>query len=427
MKAVIIGNGAAGLEAALAIRKADAGASITMVSAESDFPFSRTALMYVSMGRMRVKDTEIFERSFYRSMGIDRVHGRADRIDPLKKEVLMEGGGTIPYDRLLLATGSESVPGFWPGIDLEGVLGYYSLADLARLEEATRTARRAVIVGGGLIGIEVAEVLLHKGIATTFLIREDYYWPIALCREEGDMITESLEAHGVTVRLSEEVDEIRGDGSRVKEILTNKGNLLPADVVYITVGVRPDKALAEASGITTNRGILVDRKLRTSAADIWAAGDCAEIADPGGGRGTVEQLWYTARRQGVTAGGNMAGRDDDYERGILYNAAKFLDTEYVTAGDVGPGPGKTHYYHRVPGEAVSFRLVFENGAITGFNILGSRWDTSVLRRFIREGMDLESLRRAMASAAFDAEFTRRHLPEALDNLSEINVEPWSPA
>lgn len=427
MKAVIIGNGAAGLEAALTIRKADAGASIVMVGAESDLPFSRTALMYVSMDRMRVKDTEIFEPSFYRSMGIDLVRGRADRVDTAKKEVLMAGGGTFSYDRLLLATGSESVPGFWPGIDLEGVLGYYSLGDLARLEEATRNAGRAVIVGGGLIGIEVAEVLLHKGIETTFLIREDYYWPIALCRQEGDMIVELLRSHGVTVRLSEEVDEIQGDGSRVKEILTNKGNLLPADAVYITVGVRPDNALAQASGIETNRGIVVDRKLRTSAADVWAAGDCAEIAGPAGGRGRVEQLWYTARRQGATAGGNMAGRDDDYERGILYNAAKFLETEYVTAGDVGPGPGKTHHYHRVPGEAVSFRLVFQGGVIAGFNMLGARWDASVLRRFIREKMDIETLRSEMAAASFDAEFTRDYLPQALDNLAEIVVEPWIPA
>lgn len=418
---VIVGNGITGLEAGLAIREIQPEAKITLLSSESDYPYSRTALMYISMKRMRVKDTEIFDPSFYRSKGLALVRGHVIRVDTGKKEVLIEGGKALHYDRLLLATGSESVPGFWPGSDLKGVLGYYSLQDLALLDESIPNVKKAVVVGGGLIGIEVVEVLLHYGISTTFLIREDFYWPMGVCREESEIILESLKAHGVEVRLVEEVREIRGDGARVRDVLTNKDAVLPADMVAITIGVRPNIALAEASGIETNRGILVDRMLRTRAEDVWAAGDCAEIVGPEGGRGTVEQLWYTARAQGARAGRNMAGREKVYERGIVYNAAKFLDIEWITAGDVQPASGRSHYFYRVPGRRMTCRLAFEGHAVVGFNILGSRWDTSILRRFVEEGRDLGYLKEHMARAAFDPEFTESRLREALDGMKEIKV------
>ncbi len=421
MNVVIVGNGVAGLEAGLAIRRIRPEVKITLVSAESDYPYSRTALMYISMKRMRVKDTEIFEPSFYRSKGLDLVRGHVIRIDTGKKEVLIEGGKALHYDRLLLATGSESVPGFWPGSDLKGVIGYYSLQDLALLDENIPNVKKAVVVGGGLIGIEVVEVLLHYGISTTFLIREDFYWPMGVCREESEVILASLRAHGVEVRLAEEVREIRGDGARVRDVLTNKEAVLPADLVAITIGVRPNIALAEASYIETNRGILVDEKLKTRAEDVWAAGDCAEIVGPKGKRGTVEQLWYTARTQGARAGRNMAGREEVYERGIVYNAAKFLDIEWITAGDVQPAPDRTHYFYRVPGKGMTFRLSFEGHAVVGFNMLGSRWDTSILRRFVEEGRDLGYLKEHMARAAFDPEFTESRLRETFDGMKEIEV------
>ena len=198
MRYVIIGNGVAGATAAMTLRKRDETASITLIGGESDYFFSRTALMYAYMDRMTLRDLEPFERSVWDRQAIRRVRGWVRDIDAVA--VTLESGESIPYDRLLLATGARPNRPSWEGLDRasNGLVHFVSLQDLEQCERLTTPAGKAIVVGGGLIGVELVECLAHHGMDVTFLILEPWYWPVAMATDEGEMISDHIRRHGVT-------------------------------------------------------------------------------------------------------------------------------------------------------------------------------------------------------------------------------------
>ncbi|MCA9573111.1 MAG: FAD-dependent oxidoreductase, partial [Myxococcales bacterium] len=278
MHVVILGNGIAGITAARTLRKRDASVRITVVSGESDHHFSRPALMYVYMGHMRYRDTVPYEPGFWTKNRIELVRGWVVRIHADAHELEMDGGGRLAYDRLLIATGSVPNRFGWPGQDLDRVHGMYSVQDLLALERATPGIRTGVVVGGGLIGIELAEMLHSRGRHAILLVREDSYWRNVLPREESDMVNRAIRAHGIELRLSTELASIEDDGrGGAGAVQTATGDRIEAQFVGLTAGVRPNTTVVEASGIDIARGVRVDEQLRTSAPDVWAAGDCAHV------------------------------------------------------------------------------------------------------------------------------------------------------
>jgi NADPH-dependent 2,4-dienoyl-CoA reductase/sulfur reductase-like enzyme len=181
---VIVGNGVAGMEAALALRQREAGARISLVSDEHDHFFSRPALMYVFCGQLDLRATEPYDRRLYERMGFERVRGRVQHLDTAAKALRFEDGQSLAYDKLLLAVGSKGRSAPWPGAAGPGVHYFVNLRDLEGLDRDAQAGRRAVVIGGGLIGVEVAEVLKHRGLHVTFLIRESWYFPLALDKNE---------------------------------------------------------------------------------------------------------------------------------------------------------------------------------------------------------------------------------------------------
>ena len=202
-----------------------------------------------------------------------------------EKKLIMHEKDPVSFDKLLIATGSRSNKFGWPGQDLGGVQGLYSLMDLRLLYENVKGARSAVIVGGGLIGIELAEMLHSRNIHVTFLVREESYWTNVLPIEESRMINRVILEQGIDLKLLTELKEIAGnDSGRVRGVVTNKEEFIECQIVGLTAGVSPNVALAKASGVKTGRGILVDWSFRTDTPDVFAAGDCAEIITEGGGK-----------------------------------------------------------------------------------------------------------------------------------------------
>ncbi len=185
-----------------------------------------------------------------------------------------------------------------PGEGLDGVHFMYSHADCERILAQTRRGQQAVVIGGGLLGAELAEVWRHFGLQVTFLVREPWYFPKGLDEIQGRLIAEEMRRHGVDLRFDERVTELRGDGA-VSSVVTQSGKEFPAQAVGATVGVEPNVELAQASGLEVARGVVVDTHLRTSREHFFAAGDCAEIR--GGDSPLIEQLWYSAGRQGEAA------------------------------------------------------------------------------------------------------------------------------
>ncbi len=417
MRFLIIGNGVAGTTAAFTIREREPEADLTLIGGESDYFFSRTALMYGFMDRLSIRDMEPYDRKLYDRKKIHRIRDEVVDLDADEKTIQLKSGKAVPYDRLLIATGSVPASAPWKGLDQvrSGLVNFVSAQDLEQCERDAASTRNAVVVGGGLIGIELVECLRHHGIHVTFLIRGPWYWPVALGGDEAEMITAHMRRHGVDVRLEESVGELRTDaGGRVSAVLTESGLELPCELLGIAIGVRPaiDGLRAVKTPPQLDRGVQVNPSFETSLNGVWAAGDCAEIQLPGRPP-LVEQIWYAARRQGELAAHAMLGDAVQYAPPIFYNSAKFFDIEYTTVGSVMNAPPEaSSYFHRTPGQDVSVRIVEQQGAVIGFNMLGSRWDHTVLERWIAERRPTTYVQERLAQAQFDVEFGRAQVGAA---------------
>ncbi|MEM6926577.1 MAG: NAD(P)/FAD-dependent oxidoreductase [Myxococcota bacterium] len=443
MRVVIIGNGVAGMEAALTLRAREPDWPITIVSEESDHFFSRTALMYVLSGQLSHACIEPLERSTYALSNFTRVRARATGIDADRHLLHLANGDHVAYDKLIIASGSRPRPApFWPGYDtLKGIGHFVTLQDLTWLEGEVQSklsrkrppnehahldvstpdspyqprptaaefngkrAKRPVIIGGGLIGIEVVETMLAAGLTPTFLIREDAFWPIALDKREAAWIAEELRHHGCEVRLSENVERFEGE-TTVQRVVTDL-DVHDTDLVIVAIGVVPNTDwVGDAVELDErHRGILVNRQLQTSHPDIYACGDCASV-EWFNGWVRPEQLWYTGRDQGRAAARAVLGDDVHYARGTFYNSAKLMDIEYTTAGLVNMKvEGEESWYFEETGAVRSTtRIVHVDGRVVGFNFLGRRWDTEVCIRWIEERRPIDYVLEHLDEARFDTEF-----------------------
>lgn len=381
-----------------------------MISSETEYPFSRTALMYIFMGHVRFEDTKLYEDWFWIKNRIELIKAWVKSINPSEKSITLDNGSTVNYDKLIIASGSKPNKFSWPGQDLQGVQGLYHLQDLERMETATQNGiKRAVIVGGGLIGIEIAEMFHSRNIPVTFLVRESSFWNAVLPAEESDMINNHILAHGIDLQLGEELQEIKGENGKVKSVICkNSGLQIPCDFVGLTVGVSPNIDILKGSEIRTNKGIVVDVYLQTSISDIYAIGDCAELSHPNVGRKSIEAVWYTGRMMGKTIAQTICDKPTKYNPGIWFNSAKFFDIEYQVYGDIPtniPENTTSLYWHQAS-ENKSIRINFEksSGAVTGFNLLGIRYRQAVCEKWIRDKTHIETVIENLSLANFDPEF-----------------------
>ncbi len=420
MHIVILGNGISGITAARHIRK-HSDHAITILSDESDFFFSRTALMYVYMGHLRFEDTQPYENWFWEKNRIQLQRARVETVNFQEKTLQLTGGAVLPYDRLLLAVGSKSNKFGWPGQDLNGVRGLYSKQDLEAMQDHAisrekRADARAVVVGGGLIGIEMVEMFHSRHVPVSFLVREDNFWNNILPPEESSMVTRHLLEHHVDLRLGTELKEIQptADG-QVKSVLTSTGDTIGCGYVGLTVGVSPNVDFLKNSGLEINKGILVNEYLETNQPDVYAIGDCAELRTPPAGRRPIEAVWYVGRMMGETVAHSICGQRRRYEPGIWFNSAKFFDIEYQTYGDIRAklADNQTSLYWEHPGGKKSIRITYESasGQVVGFNLMGVRYRHEVCEKWIAQGATMETVLTNLGLANFDPEFYPQHEAE----------------
>lgn len=408
MRIAIIGNGISGVTAARFLRKLS-DHEITLISAETDYFFSRTALMYIYMGHMRFKDTQPYEPFFWEKNRINLVRDYVNSVDTDSKQLVMAKGANITYDKLIIACGSTPNKFGWPGQDLKGVGGLYSFQDLENMEAYSDGLKRAVIVGGGLIGIEMAEMFHSRHIPVTFLVREKSYWDAVLPAEESEMINRHILENHIDLRLQTELKEIVDDGKgRACAVITNTGERIECGFVGLTAGVRPNVNFLKDSGIEIQRGIVVNEHLETNIPDVYAIGDCAQQNKPMPGRRPVEAVWYTGRMMGETVAHNICGNPVAYDPGIWFNSAKFIDIEYQVYGTVLARAPENHtaVYWEHPDGRKSVRLIYdrETEAILGFNLMGVRYRHEVCEAWIKAKTPIGEVLENLGLANFDPEF-----------------------
>ncbi|MGB1204103.1 MAG: NAD(P)/FAD-dependent oxidoreductase [Chitinophagales bacterium] len=417
MHIVIIGNGISGITTARYVRKMS-DHKITVISAETKHFFSRTALMYIYMGHMKYENTKPYEDFFWEKNRINLVHDYVENIDFSTKKLAMQKGEAIKYDKLVLAVGSKSNKFGWPGQDLNGVQGLYNMQDLEKLEKNTPETERAVIVGGGLIGIELAEMLLSRRIKVTMLVREGSYWNNVLPKEESEMINRHIAEHHVDLRLSSELKEILPDeNGRVRAILTKSGEEIKCQIVGLTAGVSPNIGFLKNTELATRRGIYINHYLETNITDVYAIGDCAEFSEPLPNRRPIEQVWYTGRMQGITLAHTLTGKRKLYQPRIWFNSAKFFDIEYQTYGIVMPklraGEKQLYWEHESGKKCV--KIVYDEATkqLVGINTFGIRFRHDVCETWLAEKRDLAYVMQHLRAAHFDPEFYDRYEKDIL--------------
>lgn len=418
---VIVGNGISGVTAARHIRKLS-DKRITIISKESDHFWSRTALMYIYMGHMKFAHTKPYEDNFWKKNRIELVRDTVLAVDTSAKQLSLQLGGSLAYDTLILATGSSPNKFGWPGEGAHGVQGLYSLQDLELLEENSRAAKQAVIVGGGLIGIELAEMLRTRNIGVSMLVREKNFWGGVLPTEEAQLVARHVREHHIDLRTETELEKVlTDDHNRVVGIKTKGGDTIECQLVGLTVGVHPNIGFLKDSGIATDKGILVNRALETNVPQVYALGDCAQQHQAIGQRKAIEQVWYTGRMMGETLAQTICGNRMEYTPGPWFNSAKFLDIEYQTYGWVWPKLKENEaslYWEHTDGKKC-LRMVYDKNSLQflGLNSFGIRLRHEHCDAWLRHKVNITEVIQALPSANFDPEFYAKHERDIIEQFS----------
>ena len=338
MAYVIVGGGLAGAKAAETLREEGFDGSVVLVSAEMEAPYERPPL---SKGYLLGNDERdsafVHPEPWYAEHDVDlRLGTRATAIDPTAHEVELDGEERLAYDRLLLATGSVPRRLDVPGADLHGVLYLRELPDADRIRSVLRQGSRIVVVGAGWIGLEVTSAARHHGADVAVLEVADLPLQRVLGDEVATVFADLHREHGVDLRLGTGIAEIRGDDGRVSSAITSTGDELKADAVVVGVGIRPAVELAEAAGLTLDDGVAVDAGLRTSAPDVFAAGDVAAVDHPRLGMRVRVEHWANALNGGPAAARSMLGQEVSYDDLPYFFTDQYdLGMEYI--GHAPPG------------------------------------------------------------------------------------------
>ena len=382
MRHLILGAGPAGVTAAETLRKADPGSTVTLLQGEEGSPYARMAIPYLLAGKIEERGLNIRPvEGHYQNLGIQVVRGRAKAVEPGAGTVLLEDGRILPYDRLLVATGSRPSLQKMPGIDLPGVHTCWTLDDARALIARCRPGTRVVQMGAGFVGCIIMQGLVSMRVDLTILVRSGRMVSRMMNPPSSAMIRRWCEAKGVKIRVDTLPESItQADGHLLVDL--PGGERLPADLYLCLVGVKPAVAFLAGTGIALGSGLLVDDTMATSLPGIYAAGDVAEHFDVVTGERSVNAIQPNAVEQGRIAALNMAGRRAASRGTLPFN---ILDTLGLLSSSFGAWQG-------VPGgDAVEvadearyryLRLEFSGDRLVGTNAVGHSDQLRALRGLI---------------------------------------------
>ncbi len=415
---------------AQAIRHADAAANIVVVSDDPNPFYYRPALTNHLIGALTDRELWAVPPYVFAEQNFERRAARVKRVEPEASQIQLGDGSSLKFDALLIAAGarprmpSDSLP----GVDLMGVMGFRTLQDTRLVLDYALKSGRAVVVGGGILGLELAQGLHANDIEVEFLIRGERFWPAFLDNVASDLIISRMRSAGVQVHTNAEVAEIRGDQDHVSEVVLKDGRTFGASAVGYAIGVTPNVEFLEGSGLELGRGIVVDERMHTNIPNIYAAGDIVQVTDPKTNEPqNPTQLWLPARLQGRTAGANMVRAQARYQPGELYMATRLWDLDFGLVGQPAPREGEFESVIYQPrGEFVYKQAAIRDGHLLGALLLGDRSDGYLLKSLIDDNEYIGSIKDRLFDSDFDLAAwikSRRGLtaPETTSALITPNV------
>ncbi|WP_172300417.1 nitrite reductase large subunit NirB [Pseudoruegeria sp. HB172150] len=389
-KLVVIGAGMASGRLLEHLTETDPGAyEVTLFNAEPRGNYNRIMLSPVLSGEKSYEEIVTHDDDWYAARNVTcRFGEKVTAVDRARKVVIGENG-EVPYDKLVFGTGSSAFIIPCPGHDLPGVVAFRDLEDTAAMTEASGTpGARAVVIGGGLLGLEAAAALRLRGMDVTVLHLSGHLMERQLDEAAGYLLQKDLEKRGITVMTRASTKEIRGNG-KVESVLLEDGTVLPADIVVMAVGIRPQVQLAKDAGLDMGRAIKVDARMRTSDPDVFAVGECVEFE--GNLFGLVAPLYDQAKVLART----LLAEEDAFKVKQLSTKLKVTGCDLFSAGDFAEGDGREDIVFRDPARGIYKRLVIENDRLIGAVMYGDTADSNWFFGLIRDGEDIADMRESL--------------------------------
>jgi nitrite reductase (NADH) large subunit len=381
---VIIGNGVAGTKAASAIRSADAAAQITILSADDRPFYLRPKLADFIAGKIPESALAGKQPDFYTRSGIKlRLGTRVAGLDPARQQVKLADGASVAYDSLLIASGGRPAKPAFPGGDMDGIVTLKTFADALALKARLSAGKRVVVLGEGLLGLEMARACREAGAEVTYLLRGEHFWPEVLDDDGAALVERRLQDKNVALRTSSGVTEALGSSGRLRYLILTDGATIPADLLCVGTGLVPDIDFLQGSGIATGRGAIVNDALATNLPGVYAAGDAAEQ------KSGPDLGWLRAWEQGAMAGANMAGAHvadalKHYSR-VPVLSLQAYGMDLMAIGQSNP---KGKEFRRIASDpdqiGVYKKLSLKGDVVVGALLVGDIGDASAVEKVVRE-------------------------------------------
>jgi nitrite reductase (NADH) large subunit len=402
MQYVIIGNGVAGIHAAETIRHFDPNGAITMLADEVFPPYCRPMISMVLEGAVPPEKLPIRPSSFYEELKIEAVLGNRVSAVDVDNRCVSVNGKTYPYDKLLIASGADPRRIKAAGLELKNIFFMRTESHVRQMLASLPDVRKALVLGGGLVGFKASYGLLRRGIHVTMLIRSGYPLSMQVDAEAGRMIWEELKAHGLDVRVGVEATAFEGQ-AKVAGAHLSDGTFIPCDMVVIGKGVFPAHGFVPKDKIKVDAGIMVNEHLETSAHGVFAAGDVAESTDIARKVPWINAIWPEAVAQGRIAGMNMAGRQVAYKGSLGRNVIRIFGMDVMTTGLIAPSDEKDFNILKTKDSKAKIyrKLVFREDRLVGMVMVNGIEQGGVLMSLIQSETPVKAPREALLQPGFN--------------------------
>ncbi len=390
MRYVIIGNSAAAVHAIEEIRRMDESGEIVVFSREPYLAYSRPLITEYLFDGVPERKMAYRDAAFYRRHSVDlRLAVEVVKIDRTRKEIVDSKGGVTVYDKLLLTAGGVPFVPPLKGGDRENIFTMMTWDSAKKVKEKLKDIRRAVVLGGGLIGMKTAEGIHEAGVKTTVIELAPQILSRILDSGGARLFEDYLQKRGMDIILADTLEEVLGDG-RVSGVRLRSGREVECDILILAIGVVPNVSIAKEAGLDTNRGVLVNERMRTSDPDVFAAGDIAESYDLVVDEARVNAIWPLASQQGRVAGANMGGRDESFLGGFPKNSLSLLGLHTISMGHVDPPDDTYEVISRIDREKHLYRkFILKDGYICGGIFVGDIEKAGIITGLIKNRILLE--------------------------------------
>lgn len=407
---LIIGNSASGAACIEGIRKIDKTGSITVISDENTFNYSRPLISYFLAGKVKKRAMPFRDKKFYSRNNVKLILGNmAEKLDTKKRTVCLSHGEKIVFNKLLIAIGGSPIIPEIKGSRLDGVFAFTTFSDAVAIKDYIKkhTAKRAVVIGGGLIGLKAVEALIELGIKVSIVELADRILSTTFDTKASEIIQDALRKAGCNIFSNNTVVEILGKGNnnKVESVTLKTRKQVPADLVITAIGVSPNIQLVKNTSISINRGILVDETMQTNVKDIYAAGDVCEKNIP---------IWPNAFKQGRIAGENMAGGNAAYTGSIAMNSVELCGIPTISIGKTSLEQDKYEILemHKKE-ESIYKKIVLEDDHIVGCIFVGNIERAGIYTGLMINRVDISSVKDKLLEDDFGVlalpEKYRKHL------------------